>query len=55
MFLPADFVFTQTKNMLISAFGVYAAAAVVVVLLLVRLGRDRKRRELAYQKQLERK
>lgn len=54
MFLPADFVFTQTKNMLISAFGVYAAAA-VVVLLLVRLGRDRKRRELAYQKQLERK
>lgn len=52
VFLPADFVFTQTKNMLISAFGVYAAAA-VVVLLLVRLGRDRKRRELAYQKQLE--
>ena len=35
VFLPADFVFTQTKNMLISAFGVYAAAAVVVVLLLV--------------------
>ena len=53
VFLPADFVFTQTQNMLISAFGVYAAAAVVVVLLLVRLGRDRKRRELAYQKQLE--
>ena len=53
VFLPADFVFTQTKNMLISAFGVYAAAAAVVVLLLVRLGRDRKRRELAYQKQLE--
>lgn len=53
VFLPADFVFTQTKNMLISAFGVYAAAAVMVVLLLVRLGRDRKRRELAYQKQLE--
>lgn len=53
VFLPADFVFTQTKNMLISAFGVYAAAAVVMVLLLVRLGRDRKRRELAYQKQLE--
>lgn len=53
VFLPAAFVFTQTKNMLISAFGVYAAAAVVVVLLLVRLGRDRKRRELAYQKQLE--
>lgn len=53
VFLPADFVFTQTKNMLISAFGVYAAAAAVVVLLLVRLGQDRKRRELAYQKQLE--
>lgn len=55
VFLPADFVFTQTKNMLISAFGVYAAAAVAVavVLLLARLSRDRKRRELAYQKQLE--
>lgn len=53
VFLPADFVFAQTKNMLISAFGVYATAAAVVVLLLVRLGQDRKRRELAYQKQLE--
>lgn len=53
VFLPADFVFAQTENMLISAFGVYAVAAVVVVLLLVRLGQDRKRRELAYQKQLE--
>lgn len=53
VFLPADFVFVQTKNMLISAFGVYAVAVMVVVLLLVRLGQDRKRRELAYQKQLE--
>lgn len=53
VFLPADFVFTQTKNMLISAFGVYAAAAVMVILLLARLDRERKRRELAYQKQLE--
>ena len=53
VFLPADFVFAQTENMLISAFGVYALAAVVAALLLVRLGQDRKRRELAYQKQLE--
>ena len=53
VFLPADFVFAQTKNMVISAFGVDAVAAVLVVLLLVRLGQDRKRRELAYQKQLE--
>ncbi len=53
VFLPADFVLAQTKNMLISAFGVYAMAAVVAALLLVRLGQDRKRRELAYQKQLE--
>lgn len=53
VFLPADFVFAQTKNMLISAFGVYAMAAVVAALLLVRLGQNRKRRELAYQKQLE--
>ena len=53
VFLPADFVFAQTENMLISALGVYAVAVMVVVLLLVRLGQDRKRRELAYQKQLE--
>lgn len=53
VFLPADFVFAQTKNMVISAFGMYATAAVLVVLLLVRLSQDRKRRELAYQKQLE--
>lgn len=53
VFLPADFVFAQAENMLISAFGVYAVAVMVVVLLLVRLGQDRKRRELAYQKQLE--
>ena len=53
VFLPADFVFAQTKNMLISAFGVYALAVMVAALLLVRLGQDRKRRELAYQKQLE--
>lgn len=53
VFLPADFVFAQTKNMVISAFGVDAVAAVLVVLLLVRIGQDRKRRELAYQKQLE--
>ncbi len=52
VFLPADFVFAQTENMLISAFGVYAAA-VMVILLLARLDRERKRRELAYQKQLE--
>lgn len=53
VFLPADFVFAQTKNMVIATFGMYATAAVLVVLLLVRLGQDRKRRELAYQKQLE--
>ena len=52
VFLPNEYVFILGKNMVISAFGVYALA-VVVVLLLVRLGQDRKRRELAYQKQLE--
>lgn len=53
VFLPNEYVFILGKNMVISAFGVYALAAVVVALLLVRLGQDRKRRELAYQKQLE--
>ena len=53
VFLPADFVFAQTKNMLISAFGVYALAAVLATLLVLHTTQDRKRRELAYQKQLE--
>lgn len=53
VFLPNEYVFILGKNMVISAFGVYALAVMVVVLLLVRLGQDRKRRELAYQKQLE--
>lgn len=53
VFLPNEYVFILGKNMVISAFGVYALAAVVAALLLVRLGKDRKRRELAYQKQLE--
>ena len=53
VFLPNEYVFILGKKMVISAFGVYALAVMVVVLLLVRLGQDRKRRELAYQKQLE--
>ena len=53
VFLPSDYVFAQARNMVVSAFGVYALAVLAVVLLLVRLGQDRKRRELAYQRQLE--
>ena len=53
VFLPADYVFAQARNMVISAFGVYALAVVAVALLLVSLGQERKRRELAYQRQLE--
>lgn len=53
VFLPSDYVFSQARNMVISAFGVYALAVVAVVLLLVSLGQERKRRELAYQRQLE--
>ena len=53
VFLPADFVFAQTKNMLISAFGVYAMAAVVATLLVLHTTQERKRREMDYQHRLE--
>lgn len=53
VFLPADFVFALTKNMLISAFGVYALAAVLATLLVLRTTQERKRREMDYQHRLE--
>ena len=53
VFLPADFVFAQTKNMLISAFGVYALAAVLATLLVLHTTQERKRREIDYQHRLE--
>ncbi len=53
VFLPADYVFSQARDRVISAFGVYALAVVAVALLLVSLGQERKRREQAYQRQLE--
>ena len=53
VFLPADYVFAQARNMVISAFGVYALAVFAVVVLLASLGQERKRREQAYQRQLE--
>lgn len=53
VFLPNEYVFILGKNMVISAFGVYALAAVLATLLVLRTTQDRKRRELAYQKQLE--
>ena len=53
VFLPADFVFAQTENMLISAFGVYALAAVLATLLVLRTTQERKRREMDYQHRLE--
>lgn len=53
VFLPNEYVFILGKNMVISAFGVYALAAVLATLLVLHTTQDRKRRELAYQKQLE--
>ena len=53
VFLPNEYVFILGKNMVISAFGVYALAAVLATLLVLRTTQDRKRRKLAYQKQLE--
>ena len=53
VFLPNEYVFVQGKNMVISAFGVYALAAVLAALLVLRTTQERKRREMDYQHRLE--
>ena len=53
VFLPNEYVFEQGKNMVISAFGVYALAAVLATLLVLRTTQERKRREKDYQHRLE--
>ena len=53
VFLPSEYVFEQGKNMMISAFGVYALAAVFATLLVLRTTQERKRREEDYQHRLE--
>lgn len=53
VFLPNEYVFEQGKNMVISAFGVYALAAVLAMLLVLRATQERKRREMDYQHRLE--
>ena len=53
VFLPNEYVFEQGKNMVISAFGVYALAAVLATLLVLRTTQERKRREMDYQHRLE--
>ena len=53
VFLPNEYVFEQGKNMVISAFGVYALAAVFATLLVLRATQERKRREMDYQHRLE--
>ena len=53
VFFPAEYVFEQGKNMVISAFGVYALAAVLAMLLVLRATQERKRREMDYQHRLE--
>ena len=53
VFLPDEYVFEQGKNMVISAFGVYALAAVFATLLVLRATQERKRREMDYQHRLE--
>ena len=53
VFLPKEYVFAQGKNMVISAFGVYALAAVLAMLLVLRATQERKRREMDYQHRLE--
>ena len=53
VFLPNEYVFEQGKNMVISAFGVYALAAVFATLLVLRTTQERKRREEDYQHRLE--
>lgn len=53
VFLPNEYVFILGKNMVISAFGVYALAAVLATLLVLRTTQERKRREMDYQHHLE--
>ena len=53
VFLPKEYVFAQGKNMVVSAFGVYALAAVLATLLVLRTTQERKRREMDYQHRLE--
>ena len=53
VFLPNEYVFAQGKNMVISAFGVYALTAVLATLLVLRTTQERKRREMDYQHRLE--
>lgn len=53
VFLPNEYVFILGKNMVISAFGVYALAAVLATLLVLRTTQERKRREMDYQHRLE--
>ena len=53
VFLPSEYMFEQGKNMMISAFGVYALAAVFATLLVLRTTQERKRREEDYQHRLE--
>ena len=53
VFLPNEYVFMQGKNMVISAFGVYALTAVLATLLVLRTTQERKRREMDYQHRLE--
>ncbi len=53
VFLPNEYVFEQGKNMVVSAFGVYALAAALATLLVLRTTQERKRREMDYQHRLE--
>ena len=53
VFLPNEYVFILGKNMVISAFGVYALAAVLATLLVLRTTQERKRCEMDYQHRLE--
>lgn len=53
VFLPNEYVFILGKNMVISAFGVYALAAVLATLLVLHTTQERKRREMDYQHRLE--
>ena len=53
VFLPAGYVFAQSRNLVIVTFGVYTLAVLAAALLLVGINQDRKRREESYQRRLE--
>ena len=53
VFLSADYVYAQARNMTVTAFGVLAVAILAMALLVISINQQRKREEQDYQLRLE--